>query len=54
MVKAYQYKGEQEVEIPQVGLVKPGDVIETELVVNHPDFEEITKKEVKKESKKEE
>lgn len=43
----YQYKGDTEVFVPGLGLVIPGQIVETNLEINNPKFEVITK--VKKE-----
>lgn len=55
MKRIYLYKGEVTVEIPGLGIVKPGSEIMTEKTINHPYFEEKvekTKEEVKKNKKK--
>ena len=35
----YHYKGEHEVELVGYGLVQKGETIETNLEINHPNFE---------------
>lgn len=38
----YRYTGSQPVHFPAIGAeVKPGDVVETEHTIHHPDFEEV-------------
>ncbi len=56
MKKKYKYTGEIVVSIPGVGEVKPGDVIETDVEIDNPQFELITEdsKKSKKEEKEEE
>ena len=41
----YKYNGEHEVHLPKQGLlVQPGDTVETEIEINHPDFELVKSK----------
>ena len=49
-MKSYLYTGETEISLTEFGIVKPGDTIKTDKVINHPHFEEI--KEEKKVSRK--
>lgn len=49
----YEYKGNAEVSITGVGLVKSGDVIKSEAKINHPDFKKTDKKVSEVEAKKE-
>ncbi len=46
----YIYKGTTEVNIPYVGTFQPGQEVEADKPINHPDFEEV--KEIKNEIKK--
>lgn len=43
----YKYIGEIEIEISGIGLVKPGQVVESKSEINHPLFVEEVKKAVK-------
>jgi hypothetical protein len=43
----YVYKGDIEVELPGVGLVKPGDKIDSPEEINHPLFKLVDDKEKK-------
>jgi len=55
MKRTYLYKGETTVEIPGLGVIKPGVEVITEQIINHPHFEEKVEKpkeEVKKDKKK--
>lgn len=45
----YKYIGKVEVVIYGVGVVKPGEDVETEVEINHPDFEEVSKSKKKEE-----
>ena len=56
MIKKFKYTGVIVVSIPGVGEVKPGDVIETDVEIDNPQFELITEdsKKSKKEEKEEE
>lgn len=47
-MKTYIYKGENEIELPGVGIVKPGEEIKSEKDINHPLFEEKKDKKLKK------
>ena len=49
-MKTYLYIGETEVALNEYGVVKPGETIKTDKVINHPHFEE--KREEKKSVKK--
>lgn len=49
----YKYTGEVEVVINGVGVVKPGDEVDTKVEINHPDFEEVSKSKKKEEDKEE-
>ena len=54
----YEYTGDAEVSISGVGIVKSGDIVESETKINHPAFEKTdkkvtAKKEVKEEAKEE-
>lgn len=49
----YKYLGKVEVVIDGVGIVKPGDEIDTKVEINHPDFEEANKSKKKEEDKEE-
>ncbi len=37
----YIYKGTTEVNIPYVGTFQPGQEVEVDKPINHPDFEEV-------------
>lgn len=52
MKKKYKYKGELTVYVAGYGEVKPGELIELERDINHPNFELIEEDQPKK-SKKE-
>lgn len=43
-MKTYQYTGDQEVHVNGVGIVKPGQVVKTEIEINHPLFVEVKEK----------
>ena len=43
-MKKYVYKGDQEVSIPTLGIVKPGETVESQTEINHPLFEEVKSK----------
>jgi hypothetical protein len=38
MKYVYAYKGEYEVFIPEVGMVQAGEIVTTEVEINHPLF----------------
>jgi len=40
-MRAYFYKGNAEVFIPNYGVVYPQQTIQTNVIINHPDFEEV-------------
>lgn len=47
----YRYTGKEEKELPSIGtLVKPGDTVETDKKINHPEFE-LVEEEKKSKSK---
>lgn len=48
MKKTYVYKGENEIELPGIGIIKPGQEITTEKEINHFLFEEKKEKNDKK------
>lgn len=50
-MKTYIYKGQNEIELPGQGIVKPGQEIKSDKNINHPLFEE-KKEEFKKKLKK--
>ncbi len=48
----YKFTGDHEKHFPSLGkLVKPGDIIETDEPVNHPELEVVKEEFKKKESK---
>ena len=47
-MKHYIFKGDAPVFIPEIGTVKPGDTLEVEQSIKHPDFETINKEEAAK------
>lgn len=49
MAKKYKYHGLVTVTVNGVGTVEPDQEITTEIEINHPDFEEVSK--LKKEEK---
>ena len=49
----YKYTGKIEVSVLGVGVVKPGDEVDTEIEINHPDFEEVGRSKKKEEDKEE-
>lgn len=53
MSHKYKYTGKEEVNISYVATVKPGQVVETDEAIKHPDFE-LVKEETKREEKREE
>jgi hypothetical protein len=44
-MKKYKYQGKTEIVLAGYGVVSPGQIIETEAVINHPLFREIKTKE---------
>jgi hypothetical protein len=48
VMKHYIFKGDAPVFIPEIGTVKPGDTLEVEQSIKHPDFETINKEEAAK------
>ena len=48
----YEYKGKATVSVGGIGEVKKGDTVETEIEINHPDFEQVGGKKKKAEAKK--
>lgn len=51
MAKKYKYHGLIAVTVNGVGTVEPDQEFETEIEINHPDFEEIGKQRKEKEDK---
>ena len=41
MTKKYRYSGNVEIYLNNYGMVKPNEVIESVVEINHPHFEEI-------------
>jgi hypothetical protein len=51
----YTYTGDEEKDLPTHGrTVKPGDTIETDKEINHPEFKLVSGQSAKQEEKKEE
>jgi hypothetical protein len=51
--KKYKYIGSSpEIEVPNHGIVKNGEVFEIEFVIANPDFQEVTKEEPKRKEDK--
>lgn len=51
--KKYKYMGNSpEIEVPNHGIVKNGEVFEVEFEIDNPDFQEVTKEELKKKEDK--
>jgi len=44
MERTYKYVGNQEVHVDKVGVIKPGETISTEIIINNPLFIEIKDK----------
>lgn len=47
----YKYTGEIKVSLAGVGIVEPGQVIETEIEINHPSFVKSEDKNINKKPK---
>lgn len=43
-LKKYKYVGEIEVELANYGIIQPGQTIEVDFVINHPNFEVVADK----------
>lgn len=51
--KKYIYKGSSpEVEVPNFGIAKNGEIFEVDFVISNPDFQEVTKEDHKKKGDK--
>ena len=51
-IRTYKYTGYVKVVIQGIGEVEPGDELQTDLVINHPDFVEVTEDKNSKEKDK--
>lgn len=48
MERTYKYIGTNEVEVAEVGIIKPGSLVKTSVEINNPLFEEVKSKTEKK------
>ena len=53
-LKTYKYTGNIKVVLQGIGEIEPGDELQTDLVINHPDFVEVTEEKNIKEKKQKE
>ncbi len=53
-IRTYKFKGGIKVVLQGIGEVNPGDELQTDLVINHPDFVEVTEEKNGKERQKKE
>lgn len=53
-MKTYKFKGSVRVVLQGIGEINPGDELQTDLVINHPDFVEVTEEKNGKEKQKKE
>ncbi len=51
-IRKYKYTGNVRVVLQGIGEVEPGDELQTDLVINHPDFVEVTEDKNSKEKDK--
>ena len=51
-IRTYKYTGNVKVVLQGIGEVEPGDELQTNLVINHPDFVEVTEDKNSKEKDK--
>lgn len=47
-MKSYIYKGQNEIELPGIGILRPGQEVKSQKEINHPLFEEKREKIEKK------
>lgn len=51
-IRTYKYTGNVKVVLQGIGEVEPGDELQTDLVINHPDFVEVPEDKNSKEKDK--